>query len=173
MTTPRGGEDFLRRLIDVDALTAEERAKLGPIVRDRREQLNMSQQDVADAAGIDRKTLGTLESGRRAPHASKLSAVLEVLGIPQAGDVDRHYGERTRSFVVTAAPIFDQLPDELKDEAQHDVVVLLAGKLQRAKGHASITPIRRVGGSTDTGADELAAVANKKSRDRGEEPQDT
>lgn len=171
MTTPRDGELSIRRLIDVDALTADDRAKLGPLVREKREALNLSQMEVAEAAGIDRKTLGTLESGKRAPHTSKLRAVLEVLGIPQAGDVDRHYSERTRSFVVTAAPIFDQLPDDLKDEAQHDVVVLLTGKLARAAGRGTITPIRRVGGSTDTGANELAAVAKKKSRDRGEDPE--
>jgi transcriptional regulator with XRE-family HTH domain len=173
MTTPRDGEDFLRHLIDVDALTAEQRAKLGPLVRQRREALNYSQQELAEAAGIDRKTLGTLESGRRAPHAPKLRAVLEALGIPQAGDVDRKYSERTRSFVVTTAPIFDLLPDELKDEAQHDVVVLLAGKLSRANGTASITSIRNVGGASDTRQSELAAVAKKKSLDRGEDPSDT
>lgn len=130
----------------------------------------MSQLDVAEAAGIDRKTYGTLESGRRAPHASKLRAVLEALGIPQVGDADRHYGERTRSFVVTTAPIFDQLPDELKDEAQHDVVVLLAGKLSRANGDAGITSIRRVGGPTQ---DEVAPTSLPTAAKRGKRKADT
>lgn len=171
MTKPSGGELPTRGPIDVDSLSADERAELGPLIKARREAQHMSQQEVADAAGIDRKTYGTLESGRRAPHASKLRAVLEALSIPQAGDVDRHYSERTRSFVVTTAPIFDQLPDELKDEAQHDVVVLLAGKLSRAAGTAGITPLRSVGGRSQDG--DVAPASLPTAAKRGKRKADT
>lgn len=169
MTNLPSGELSSRTPIDVDALSAEQRAELGPLIKSRREARGLSQQDVAEAAGIDRKTYGTLESGRRAPHASKLRAVLEALGVPQVGDADRHYSERTRSFVVTTAPIFDQLPDDMKDEAQHDVVVLLAGKLSRANGDAGITSIRRVGGSPQ---DEVAPTSLPTAAKRGKRKAD-
>ena len=132
MTTRTNGEENLRTPIDVDSLGADGRAALGALVKARRELLNMTQAELAMAAGVDRKTLGTIESGKRAGQADKLRALLEALDVPQVGDIDRKYDEATLSFIHSTAPIFSRLPPEAQAEAQNDVVVLLAGKLARA-----------------------------------------
>ncbi|MCK2024613.1 helix-turn-helix domain-containing protein [Microbacterium sp. kSW2-24] len=132
MNTRDRGELPISGPIDVDALTAEGRAQLGPLIEARRKSRGMTQLELAVAAGVDRKTLGTIESGKRAGQADKLRALLEALEIPQLGDVDRGYDDATRSFIASTAPIFDRLPASIKAEAQHDVVVLLTGKLARS-----------------------------------------
>lgn len=121
---------------DVDSMTAEQRIALGQMIRTWRDERNLSMLQLADAAGVDRKTLRTIENGARAGQASKLKALLEALDIPQAGDFDT-FSERTRAFILSAAPIFEQIPDAMKGEAQDDVVVLLMGKLQRSLGNVT------------------------------------
>lgn len=132
MNTRLHGEPDIRFPINVDSLTAEGRAKLGALVKDRRIRQGLTQAELSLAAGVDRKTLGTIESGKRAGQADKLRALLEALDIPQVDDVDRRYSEATRSFIASTAPIFDQLPAAAQADAQNDVVTLLTGKLLRS-----------------------------------------
>lgn len=132
MTTGKSEEHGFRFPINVDSLTAEGRAKLGELVKQRRMVKGLTQTELSIAAGVDRKTLGTIESGKRAGQADKLRALLEALDVPQSDDVDRRYSEATRSFIASTAPIFDQLPESAQADAQSDVVTLLAGKLMRS-----------------------------------------
>lgn len=152
------GEELIPGPVDVDSLTADERLKLGPALRQVREQRGIAAQDLAVAAGIDRKTLRTIETAQHAGQPAKLRAILEALNIPQVGDYDR-FSERTRSFIFATAPIFDQLPESIQGEAQHDVVVLLTGKLARAAG------IRSIGVGGVEQARKVASEADE--RDRG------
>lgn len=104
----------------------------------------MKQSEIAQAAGIALKTYGTLERGQRAAHADNLRKVLEVLGVPQVSDLDR-YDEGTRAFIATTAPIFQNLPESARADAQMDVVMLLGGRLKRASA-AEYNPIKSDGG---------------------------
>lgn len=166
MNSRGNGEELVPGPVDVDSLTAEERLKLGPVIRQLRETKGLDAQDLARAASVDRKTLRTIETGERAGQPAKLHAILEALGVPQVGDYDR-FDERVRSFIYTTAPIFDQLPDELKTDAQNDVVALLAGKLARA---ADIPVIGGHGGpSSVRSRHQDRKVAFEFSEDRGEE----
>lgn len=146
------GEELIATPVDVDAMSAEDRMKLGPLIHGRRVELGMSMLELSEAAGVDRKTLRTIENGMRAGQPAKLRALLEALDIPQAGDFDR-FSERTRSFIFATAPIFEQLRADVQDDAQNDVVVLLAGKLNRSAG----IPVIGVGGSLH----DLREVANE------------
>ncbi len=123
-----------------------------------REQRGIAAQDLAEAAGVDRKTLRAIETAKHAGQPAKLRAILEALNIPQVSDYDR-FSETTRSFIFATAPIFDQLPAAVQGEAQHDVVVLLAGKLTRAAG------IRSIG--VGEPRQNVPRAAKTKSRDRG------
>lgn len=153
MKSHTDGEELIPGPVDVDSLSADERLNLGPALRAVRERRGIAAQDLAAAAGIDRKTLRTIETARHAGQPAKLRAILEALNIPQTGDYDR-FSERARSFIYATAPIFDQLPDSAQADAQHDVVVLLTGKLARSAGLRSID----VG---DTRQDDLALVADE------------
>lgn len=59
-------------------------AAMGSVIRAHRKASGLSQKDLAKAAGVSRATLNYLESGREDMEigASKLLALLEVLGIP-------------------------------------------------------------------------------------------
>lgn len=120
-------------------MTAKERANLGPAVKERRIAQKMSQETLAEMAGISRKTLGTFELGKTAPQTEKLRAILEALDVAQVSDIERQYGEDARGFIAAVVPLFERLPQHLKSDAQQDIVVLLAGKLQRAAG-GNVTP---------------------------------
>lgn len=124
---------------DVESMSAEDRMKLGAIVREARIAQDMTALTLATVSGVDRKTIRTIESGERAGQPRKLMALLEALSIPQVSDYDK-FTERTRAFILTAAPIFEQIPDGMKDDAHNDVIVLLGGKLKRAG--ENVTPIR-------------------------------
>lgn len=138
MSGYENGEELDSEIFDVDSMTAEERvkagAKIGRIISARK----IKRIDLAAAANVDRKTLRTLETGERAAHPDILKRVIEALGLPQKGDFDLRYSDRTRAFMASVAPIFDKLPDAAKDEAQNDVVVLLTGKLARASQNNAI-----------------------------------
>jgi transcriptional regulator with XRE-family HTH domain len=131
MESGASGKELLIGIVDVDALTADERAKLGAAIKELRMARGLSQSDIADAANITRKTYGTLERGERAAHAGNLRKVLEVLGIPQVSDFDR-YDEGTRMFIAITAPMFGALPESARAGAQQDVIALLGAKIERA-----------------------------------------
>lgn len=61
-------------------MTAAERRELASQVRARRLELDMTQTDLARAAGVARQTISNLENGM-APQEGNLRAVLAVLGI--------------------------------------------------------------------------------------------
>ncbi len=145
MTKRSSGEEMLTGPFDVDSMSADDRMKLGAVIHARRTELGITAADLAERAQIDRKTLRTIETGERAGWSAKLKAILEALDIPQVGDYDK-FSERTLSFILSAAPIFEQLPAQMKDEAQSDVVVLLAGKLNRSAEIPVIGDLLNVGG---------------------------
>ena len=55
--------------------------QLGAVVRGRREELGASQADIAERAGVSRKTLSELETGRAAPRFANLMQVLHALDL--------------------------------------------------------------------------------------------
>jgi transcriptional regulator with XRE-family HTH domain len=59
------------------------RSRLGTsLARMRRQLTNYSQQEVADAVGIDIETYARIERGTREPRAYELRQITEFLGIP-------------------------------------------------------------------------------------------
>jgi y4mF family transcriptional regulator len=55
--------------------------RVAQTVRERRKELRLTQQKVADLAGVSRKFISELESGHPRAELGKLLAVLDVLGI--------------------------------------------------------------------------------------------
>lgn len=167
MTTRPNGNESLSGVLDVDTMTAKDRANLGPAVKARRVARKMSQDDLANAAGISRKTLGTFEQGKTAPHTDKLRAILEALDVAQVSDIDRQYGAASHGFIAAVVPLFERLPEHLKSDAQQDIVVLLAGKLQRAAaGNVTAFPVTAIEQDEDDdweAEDAMGYAAKKKS----------
>lgn len=54
---------------------------IGKIIRDRREALSVTQQDVAELSGVSVNTLSAIETGRANPSVDVLMRIAEVLGL--------------------------------------------------------------------------------------------
>lgn len=55
--------------------------KIGKIIQERRDYLNLTQKDVAEMAGISFKSISEIELGIRNPSLNTLKSVLDVLGL--------------------------------------------------------------------------------------------
>ena len=55
--------------------------KIGKIIQERRDYLNLTQKDVAEMAGITFKSISDIELGIRNPAVNTLNSVLDVLGL--------------------------------------------------------------------------------------------
>src|SRR3954468_20836774 len=64
---------------DGSAKTGSE--ELARLIRDRREQLGMSRQDLADATGIPYPTVAQIETAYRGVSPSRLGVIARVLGL--------------------------------------------------------------------------------------------
>jgi HTH-type transcriptional regulator / antitoxin HipB len=63
------------------AQRAFERGQLAAVVAARRQQLNLSQQELADLAGVSSRFVHSVESGSSDVGLSRLLAVLDTLGL--------------------------------------------------------------------------------------------
>ena len=55
--------------------------QIGKIIQERRDDLNLTQKDVAEMAGITFKSISEIELGIRNPSINTLNKVLDVLGL--------------------------------------------------------------------------------------------
>lgn len=51
------------------------------LMRERRQQLNLSQQEVADRAGLTRQNYSSIERGRTEPNLDQMTAIAKVLKV--------------------------------------------------------------------------------------------
>ena len=53
-----------------------------PLIKRRREALNLRQMDVAEALGVDRSTVASWETGRAAPQERLILPLAKLLKVP-------------------------------------------------------------------------------------------
>jgi HTH-type transcriptional regulator/antitoxin HipB len=68
--------------------------KIGAAIRIRRKQLGMTQQDVADIAGLQRQTISRVEAGNEAVSFSSVARIAAVVGF-ELGVTPRYDDGRT------------------------------------------------------------------------------
>ena len=56
------------------------KARIGDVLREKREKLAMSQEEVAERAGVDRTYVSILERGLKSPTLETLEKICEALG---------------------------------------------------------------------------------------------
>jgi len=56
-------------------------SNIGPILRKRREGLQLNQEDLAEISGVAVKTIYSIEMGKGNPSIETLTKLLEVLGM--------------------------------------------------------------------------------------------
>lgn len=78
--------DFLKRYKEirgeahVQSLVSE--GLLAVQIKEKRKILNMSQQDLADQAGVPKSTIGRVEAGLTSPRAATLFRISKALNMP-------------------------------------------------------------------------------------------
>lgn len=73
-----------RRLVAVlrrEGVAYHANMSIGTVIRDVREQRNWTQAHLADAAGVDKRTIQRIESGEVSPRAETIMALQNALGI--------------------------------------------------------------------------------------------
>ena len=68
-------------LILIVGMSRQELVRLGQIIRNKREQKNLTQIELASKAGVDRNYIGMLERGERNPSFLSLQKVAKGLDI--------------------------------------------------------------------------------------------
>lgn len=68
-------------LILIVGMSRQELIRLGQIIRNKREQKNLTQIELASKAGVDRNYIGMLERGERNPSFLSLQKVAKGLDI--------------------------------------------------------------------------------------------
>jgi y4mF family transcriptional regulator len=67
--------------MDQTAENPRERTDLGRAVRERRRQLRLRQEDLADLAGVSLRFVQALEAGKPSVQLDRVRAVLDTLGL--------------------------------------------------------------------------------------------
>lgn len=101
-----GGADEPSSGIEVPAEELErKREVLATRLRETREYLGMSQQDVADRAGLSRAVVSAIETGRRRVESIELSALADIFSQPI-------------SFFLDPAPVGDDVSTDVQHIAR-------------------------------------------------------
>lgn len=86
-------------------MNREERAAWGPLIRESRRAQGITQDDLAQMAGTTRRTIGSIEAGKSAPHLKILERVLAVLGLQESPALD---GD-VLSFLALLGPLLQRM----------------------------------------------------------------
>lgn len=110
-------------------MTARERAELASQVKAVRLQVGLTQQELADEAGVTRQSVGNIESGGVTPQAKTLLPVLEALGIVPAR---AEFSAETSLWLAIVGGIMDSLPQERRARAGQAAVSAVTQELVSA-----------------------------------------
>ena len=144
--------------------TNERQALTAAIIAERRRQ-GMTQSDLADAAGVSRKTIGNIESGRSLGQVAVLERLAKVLGIVPA---DADYDQSTKQLLAVIGPLIQRIPEERRAAPVSRCVTILA---DAAQAPAQQRPIRLLSDDIDPAILDLphAADTDQEGDDPGED----
>lgn len=95
----------------------------GAKIKELRLSHGMGQEELAEAAGVTRRTLGSIERGDVAGQAAKLESILRILGI----EADpRGYSDFTEQQLSIIGPLLDSVPVERQAATSAMVLRILA-----------------------------------------------
>lgn len=104
--------------------------RIGKRMKQRREQLGMTQEDLADKIGVSTNYISTVERGESFPRCQRLVDILNALETSADAifcDVIEHSGEYTKSRLSSEL-------DTLPSDEQKRILEMLELMIQQAKG---------------------------------------
>lgn len=122
---------------EIPELSRTERVEYARKVKSLRQSAGMTQQELADAAGVSRQTVNTLESGDKAPHSDSILRVLRVFGI----DAEEHrFSEQTELWLHVMGALIEAIPESRQHHTVNRAILVLSDGVS---GNKNVTPIRK------------------------------
>lgn len=140
---------------DLGTASAKERLRFAQQVRPIRNTSGMTQQELADAAGVDRRTISNIERARFAPQADVLRRVFTALGVATEEDT---LSPDTEQYLAILGPLIEAIDQERRGTVVNQAVVLFVDEIKgEPRATVSELPVRTI--PTEEEADALGAVA--------------
>ncbi|GMA28207.1 helix-turn-helix transcriptional regulator [Arenivirga flava] len=131
------GEALRRHGVRLDGSTAEERRRLAGGILELRRASGMTQEQLASAAAVNRRTVGNIERGAFTPQPDVLRRVLRVLGVPTEADA---FEPEVEAWLMMLGGLVSKLPEPRRDQVMRQEIARIAAEL-RAE------PVTDVGGA--------------------------
>ena len=106
-------------------MNEKERKEFGLQIRDLRRAQGMSQQELADAARVGKRTIGNLEAGRVELQTGNLARVLNVLGYKRPA---RPWDDETDAFLQMVGFRLSNLDAAQRAELITQITLLAIGR---------------------------------------------
>lgn len=126
MSTNEGTQELAPREAKSES-GRQERMSWGPRVRAARERLNLTQAELAEAAGVAVGTVQNIESGKTTPQKAKLAPILDFLGLSRKHT--EQWSDDQWYVAEMAVAIYDQVPIGRQAEAAARMAAILADLL--------------------------------------------
>lgn len=108
--------------------SSEERLRYGQMVKSARLGMGMSQDDLAKAAAVARKTISNIERGTHAGQEDVLRRIFAVVGIPTAEDA---HSDEVLAYMEMFGTIMENIAPEDRLEAQNRTMMMLTEFVRR------------------------------------------
>lgn len=141
--------------------TASDRADLAAQVKRVRQEMGLTQAQLADEAKVTRQSIGNIEGGQVTPQANTIEKVLKVLNIvPSAAE----FSDETMRWLGIIGGMMDSLPLEHRPRAGQAAVNAVTTELVSAADPSSK--------EDEPSRDDYRLAARSRSADRGESQYD-
>lgn len=104
-------------------MTEQERSTWASKIRPARVARSLSQQEVADMAGVARNTVVNAESGTKIPQADKLWRIMIALDLTP--DPREEWPDWVQEWIAVIAPLIQAIPQPPRNQVMTEVVMML------------------------------------------------
>lgn len=108
--------------VRIEGASAEERLRYGSMIKSARTTKGMLQAELAEAAGVSRKTISNIENGMHAAQPDILRRVFSAVGIQTEDDVP---DEELRSYAAMFMTLMQNVPADDRLEAMNRTTAVL------------------------------------------------
>lgn len=152
----------------VSGAKAENRAEFAQRIKSLRQAADLTQKELAEAAGVSRQTISNMERGT-VPQQDVLERVLSVLGV----DVRQpDFEPQTQMWLTMMGTLIETIPTDVRPPVVDNAIRVLAEGVRAQRPAENVTPIRPgVGGSTETDLHK-APFTGREAATRGNTPVD-
>lgn len=121
------GAALRRHGVRLEGSTAEERRRLAGGILELRRIAGMTQEQLASAAAVDRRTVGNIERGAFTPQPDVLRRVLRVLGVPTEADA---FDPEVEDWLAMLGGLVSKLPQPRRGQVMRQEIARVVAELR-------------------------------------------